>query len=42
MICPSMKKPKPKEGVEEKDDDYRELYDEVFKEVEQLDTQIVF
>jgi H/ACA ribonucleoprotein complex subunit 2 len=42
MICPSMKKPKPKEGAEEKDDDYRELYDEVFKEVEQLDTQIVF
>ncbi|KAJ7433850.1 RNA-binding protein [Mycena galericulata] len=44
MICPDQKKKgKPKEGVvEEKDDDYRELYDEVYQEVEKLDTLIVF
>ncbi|KAJ7228652.1 50S ribosomal protein L30e-like protein [Mycena pura] len=44
MVCPDQKKKgKPKEGVvEEKDDEYRELYDEVYKEVEKLDTQIIF
>ncbi|KAJ7638817.1 RNA-binding protein [Roridomyces roridus] len=45
MVCPDQKKKgKAKaEGIaEEKDDDYRELYDEVFREVEALDTQIVF
>ncbi|KAJ7771369.1 RNA-binding protein [Mycena maculata] len=44
MVCPDQKKKgKPKEGIaEEKDDDYRELYDEVYAEVEKLDTQIVF
>ncbi|GAW05355.1 RNA-binding protein [Lentinula edodes] len=43
MICPDQKKKtKRKEGAEEKDDDYRELYDECYKEVEKMDTQIVF
>ncbi|KAJ4478104.1 RNA-binding protein [Lentinula aciculospora] len=45
MICPDQKKKtKRKEGAQEKekDDDYRELYDECYKEVEQMDTQIVF
>ncbi|KAJ6613439.1 50S ribosomal protein L30e-like protein [Mycena sp. CBHHK59/15] len=44
MVCPDQKKKvKVKEGVaEEKDDDYRELYDEVYREVEALDTQIAF
>ncbi|KAJ6539352.1 50S ribosomal protein L30e-like protein [Mycena capillaripes] len=44
MVCPNQKKKgKPKEGVvEEKDDDYRELYDEVYAEVEKLDTAIAF
>ncbi|KAJ6485026.1 RNA-binding protein [Mycena vitilis] len=44
MVCPDQKKKgKPKEGtVEEKDDDYRELYDEVYAEVEKLDTAIAF
>ncbi|KAJ7180092.1 RNA-binding protein [Mycena crocata] len=44
MVCPDQKKKgKPKEGiVAEKDDDYRELYDEVYREVESLDTQIAF
>jgi len=47
MVCPNLKKKaKKKEGTEdikeEKDDDYRELYDECVKEVEQLDNAIVF
>jgi H/ACA ribonucleoprotein complex subunit 2 len=40
MVCPNQKrKTKPKEG---EDEDYRELYDECCKEVERLDTKIVF
>ncbi|KAJ7095390.1 50S ribosomal protein L30e-like protein, partial [Mycena belliarum] len=36
------KKAKPKEGIaEEKDDDYRELYDEIYKEVDSLNTKVV-
>ncbi|KAJ7368309.1 RNA-binding protein [Mycena albidolilacea] len=44
MVCPDQKKKgKPKEGIaEEKDDDYRELYDEIYKEVNALNTQIAF
>ena len=44
MVCPNQKrKTKAKEGEkEDKDDDYRELYDECYKEVERLNTKIVF
>ncbi|KDQ64521.1 hypothetical protein JAAARDRAFT_118957, partial [Jaapia argillacea MUCL 33604] len=46
MVCPDQKKKvKRKDGEvvkEEKDDDYRELYEECFREVQKLDTQIVF
>jgi H/ACA ribonucleoprotein complex subunit 2 len=42
MICPDQKKKKRKEGDEEKDDDYRELYDECYKEVEKLDQKTIF
>ena len=44
MVCPNQKrKTKRKEGqTEEKEDDYSELYEECFKEVEKLDTQVVF
>ncbi len=43
MICPNQKrKIKKEENGEEKDDDYRELYEECFKEVEKLDTKVVF
>ncbi|OJT03738.1 H/ACA ribonucleoprotein complex subunit 2 [Trametes pubescens] len=44
MICPDQKKKKAKnaEGIEEKDEDYREMYDESCKEVQQLDQKIVF
>jgi H/ACA ribonucleoprotein complex subunit 2 len=43
MICPDQKKKgKPKEGVIEETDDYRELYDEVYREVEKQNTQVVF
>lgn len=43
MICPDSKKPKKKEGAEEsKEDDYREAYDECWKEVQKLDTAIVY
>lgn len=38
MICPDQKKKK-KDG--DKDEDYRELYDECFKEVTKLDTSVV-
>jgi H/ACA ribonucleoprotein complex subunit 2 len=41
MICPDQKK-KRKEDEEEKGDDYRELYDECYKEVEKLDQKTVF
>ena len=42
MVCPDGKKRKRKEGEEEsKDDDYRELYDEVCKEVQKLDDKII-
>jgi len=43
MICPNQKrKIKKEEDREEKDDDYRELYEECFKDVEKLDTKVVF
>ncbi|TFK43525.1 50S ribosomal protein L30e-like protein [Crucibulum laeve] len=42
MVCPNQKrKTKSKDG-EEKDDDYRELYEECYREVEKLDTKVVF
>jgi H/ACA ribonucleoprotein complex subunit 2 len=41
MVCPDQKKKtKKKEGEEA--EDYRELYDECCKEVNKLDTQVVF
>lgn len=43
MVCPNQKRRTKKEGQgEEKDDDYRELYEECYKEVEKLDTKVVF
>lgn len=44
MVCPNLKrKSKPKEGtVEEKDEEYLQLYDECSKEIEKLDTKLVF
>ncbi|KAF8974557.1 putative RNA-binding protein L7Ae [Flammula alnicola] len=44
MVCPNQKrKTKRKEGqAEEKDDDYSELYQECYREVEKLDTAVVF
>ena len=44
MVCPDQKKRKKKEGEEEedKDDDFRELYDQCYREVEKLDTKVVF
>ncbi|KAJ7047367.1 RNA-binding protein [Mycena alexandri] len=43
MICPDQKKKgKPKEEIVAEDDDYKALYDEVYQEVEKLDTQIAF
>lgn len=43
MVCPDQKrKTKKKEGEESKDDDYRELYDECYREVEKLDSKVVF
>ena len=43
LICPSMKgKPKGQEGmVEDKEDDYRELYDACLQEVQALDEKIL-
>lgn len=46
MICPQMKrKPKAnqegKETSEDKEDDYRELYDECFREIQELDERIL-
>jgi len=40
MICPDSKK-KSKKAEGEGDDDYRELYDECFKEVEKLDSKVL-
>lgn len=40
MVCPDGKKRKKKEGEEE--EDYRELYDECFKEALKLNQQLVF
>lgn len=44
MVCPDQKKKgKSKEGAtEEKEDDYRETYDECCKEVQQLDQKLIF
>lgn len=44
MVCPdSKKKVKRKDGdEEEKDDEYRELYEECCREVEKLDQKVVF
>lgn len=42
MVCPDSKRRKTKEGESEKDDDYRELYEECCKEVAKLDQAIVF
>ncbi|EPS95358.1 hypothetical protein FOMPIDRAFT_80902 [Fomitopsis schrenkii] len=44
MVCPdSKKKAKRKDGEEEeKDDEYRELYEECCREVEKLDQKVVF
>jgi len=43
MICPNQKRKTKKEGEEDNDhDDYRELYEECFKEVEKLDTHVIF
>ncbi|KAI0677527.1 RNA-binding protein [Trametes maxima] len=44
MVCPDQKKKKTKalEGVNEKDEDYREMYDESCKEVQQLDQKLIF
>ena len=44
MVCPNQKKKtKLKEGEkEDKDDDYRELYDQCCREVEKLDSKVVF
>lgn len=44
MICPNQKrKSKPKDGaIEEKDEDYLELYQECYREVEKLDMKLVF
>ncbi|KAF6762116.1 putative RNA-binding protein L7Ae [Ephemerocybe angulata] len=44
MVCPNQKrKTKPKDGEsKEKDDDYKELYEECYKEVEKLDHKVIF
>lgn len=44
MVCPNQKrKVKQKDGEkEDQDDDYKELYDECYKAVEKLNSQIVF
>ena len=44
MVCPDQKKKsKPKEGAtEDKDDDYRETYDECCKEIQLLDQKLIF
>ena len=41
MVCPDAKKrPKKKEGESDKDDDYRELYEECCKEVDRKSTRL--
>jgi H/ACA ribonucleoprotein complex subunit 2 len=45
MVCPNQKLKKQKDGnvkVVDKDDDYRELYEECCKEVEKLDSGVLF
>ena len=43
LICPDSKKnKKAADGETETDDDYREVYQECFKEVKALDDKIVF
>ncbi|EJF61257.1 L30e-like protein, partial [Dichomitus squalens LYAD-421 SS1] len=44
MVCPDQKKKsKSKEGAtEDKDDDYRETYNECCKEIQQLDQKLIF
>lgn len=43
MVCPDQKrKRKVEAGENEKDDDYRELYDECCKEVAKLDHKVLF
>ncbi|KZT24497.1 L30e-like protein, partial [Neolentinus lepideus HHB14362 ss-1] len=45
MICPDQKKKVKRKESEDKDketEDYKELYDECLKEVQKMDTQIVF
>lgn len=43
MVCPNQKrKTKRKEGETEEKDDYSELYQECYKEVEKLNTAVVF
>ncbi|KAI0750849.1 50S ribosomal protein L30e-like protein [Daedaleopsis nitida] len=44
MVCPDQKKKsKPKDGEkEDKDDDYRETYDECCKEIQLLDQKLIF
>ncbi|KAM6495879.1 RNA-binding protein [Amanita muscaria] len=43
MVCPGMKrKTRKKEGEEEKVEDYGEIYEECYREVEKLDTKLVF
>ncbi|TDL29511.1 L30e-like protein, partial [Rickenella mellea] len=41
MVCPNTKTKKRKEGEEDKDEDYRELYDECCQEVMKLDAKIL-
>lgn len=41
MVCPDLKKSK-KSGDDDKEDDYRELYQECLAEVEKLDQKILF
>lgn len=43
MICPQQKRKTKKDGDAEADkDDWKELYDECYKEVEKLDERVVF
>lgn len=43
MICPDLKrKTQQKEGEEGGDDDYRELYEECRRDVEKLDSKVIF
>lgn len=43
MICPQQKRKTKKDGEAEADkDDWKELYDECYREVEKLDERVVF